>query len=83
MKRSSRRRSRSRSSSYSSSGSEQKGGMSSAHHRLGARRAVGTRIKKSNFTSGFDEAPPANETAPVQQMMSTQEILSSYRSQQQ
>jgi len=38
MKRSSRRRSRSRSSSSISSGSEQKGGMSSAHQKLGARR---------------------------------------------
>ena len=60
MKRSSRRRSRSRSrsSSYASSGSEQKGGMSTAHNRLG-RRVLGMRNRKSNFSSGFaNEGPP-------------------------
>ena len=85
MKRSSsRRRSRSRSSSYDSSGSEHKGGITSAHHRLGERRKLGMRNKKSNFTSGFDEQPPAGvaQEATQQQMPSTAEILNNYRHQQ-
>ena len=47
------------------------------------RRAIGLRNKKSNFSSGFDEAPPLSEVPVSQHMMSTHEILSSYRSQQQ